>query len=40
MKTFTWILTPDITNIDINNLHSYSCYDDKCLISTFYFETL
>ncbi len=36
MDLFTWILTPDITDIDINNLHNYSCYDEECLISTFY----
>lgn len=36
MQKFTWILTPDLTGIDIYNLHNYSCYDDECLISTFY----
>ena len=32
----TWILTPDLTDIDIDEMYSYSCYDDKCLISTFF----
>ena len=40
MDLFTWILTPDITDIDINNLHNYGCYDEECLISTFYIDEM
>ncbi len=40
MDLFTWILTPDMTDIDINNLHNYGCYDEKCLISTFYIDEM
>lgn len=36
MVKLTWILTPDLTDIDIDEMYSYSCYDDKCLISTFF----
>ena len=32
----TWILTPDLSDIDIDEMYKYSSYDDKCLISTFY----
>ena len=35
-ELYTYILTPDLTDIDINNIAQYSCYDDKCLISTFF----
>jgi hypothetical protein len=37
---YTWILTPDLTGIDQNNIQEYSCYDDKCLISTFYIDEI
>lgn len=40
LKNYTWILSPDLTNIDIENLNSYSCYDDKCLISTFFLDEI
>jgi len=36
MNKYTWILTPDLTDIDIDNLYNYNCYDDECLISSFY----
>ena len=37
---YTWILTPDLTDIDLDNLYNYGCYDDKCLISTFYIDEM
>ena len=40
MALFTWILTPELTDIDIDKINEYSCYDDKCLISTFYKDEL
>lgn len=34
---YTWILTPEYTDqIDLDNFYSLSCYDDDCLISTFF----
>ena len=36
MVKLTWILTPDLSDMDIEEMYKYSCYDDKCLISTFY----
>lgn len=36
MVKTTWILTPDLSDINIDDIHDYSCYDDKCLISTFF----
>lgn len=36
MVKLTWLLTPDLTDINIDEMYKYSCYDDKCLISTFF----
>jgi len=40
MSEYTWILTPDLSGIDLDKLYEYSCYDDKCLISTFYIDEI
>ena len=37
---YTWILTPDLTGIELDDIQKYSCYDDKCLISTFYIDEI
>lgn len=33
---YTWTLTPDLNHIDLDIIQNYSCYDDRCLISTFF----
>lgn len=40
MVIITWILTPDLTDINIDNIYEYSCYDDKCIISTFFKDAI
>ena len=40
MEKITWILKPDLINIDIDNLHNYGPYEDECLISTFYINEI
>lgn len=40
MNKYTWYMTPDLTDIDLDNLYNYSCYDDKCLISTFFIDAI
>jgi hypothetical protein len=40
MNKYTWILTPSLQDIDIENMYSYSCYDDRCLISTFFIDDI
>ena len=37
---YTWILTPNTIDIDLDNMQEYSCYDDECLISTFYIDEI
>jgi hypothetical protein len=37
---YSWILTPNIDGIDFNKLHEYGCYDDRCLISTFFIDEM
>jgi hypothetical protein len=36
----TWILTPELEDIDLDNMISYSCYDDKCLISSYWIDDI
>lgn len=40
MNKYTWTLTPSLEDIELENIHQYSCYDDKCLISTFYLDEI
>ena len=36
----TWILTPNLEDIDLDNMMNYSCYDDKCLISSYFIDDI
>lgn len=40
MSQYTWILTPNLYDIDLEKVYEYSSHDEKCLVSSFYLDEI